>query len=196
MFNKNLIIYLVFFHCFIIGVSNYLVQFPISLFGFDFTIATFTFPFIILATDLTVRLSNGINARKIITYACIPAFFISYYFADFRIAIASVAAYGIGQLLDIFVFSKVRSYLNDDGFTLNAFWYVAPAVSTFFAQLIDTYSFYGLAFYHSTDEFMRNNWIEIATNDFLFKLLVCYVAFLPIYVIILNSLFLLIKRKS
>ena len=195
MLNKNLILYLALFHCFIIGVSNYLVQFPISLRGYDFTIATFTFPLIILATDLTIRLSNALIARKIIAYAFVPAFFISYYFADFRIAIASVAAYGIGQLLDIFVFSRVRSYLKDDGFTLNKFWYVAPAVSTFFAQFIDTYSFYGLAFYNSSDEFMKSNWIDIATNDFMFKLLVCYIAFLPIYLVILNSLFLLIRRK-
>lgn len=195
MLNKNLILYLVIFHCLIIGVSNYLVQFPISLWGFDFTIATFTFPFIILATDLTVRLSNAVIARTIIAYAFIPAFFISYYFADFRIAIASVVAYGTGQLLDIFVFSRVRSYLKDDGFRLNTYWYVAPAVSTFFAQIIDTYLFYGVAFYNSLDKFMSNNWISIATNDFYFKLIICYTAFLPIYVITLNSLFLLIKKK-
>ena len=41
----------------------------------------------------------------------------------------------------------------------------------------------------------KNNWIGIATNDFIFKLLVCYIAFLPIYLIILNSLFSLIRRK-
>ena len=195
MLNKNLIYYLVFFHCCIIAISNYLVQFPINLLGFNFTIATFTFPFIILATDLTVRLSNSLTARKIITYSFIPAFFISFYFADFRIAIASVIAYGLGQLLDIFVFSKVRSLLNDEGFTLIKYWYIAPITSTFFAQLIDTYLFYGVAFYNSTDEFMRNNWIDIATNDFIFKLLVCYIAFLPIYLIILNSLFSIIRRK-
>ena len=115
MLNKNLIIYLVLFHCFVIGVSNYLVQFPISIWSYDFTIATFTFPLIILATDLTVRLLGASSARKIIAYAVIPAFFISLYFADLRIAIASVAAYGICQLLDIFVFSKARTVVNDDG---------------------------------------------------------------------------------
>jgi len=195
MLNNNLIIYLVFFHCFIIGISNYLVQFPISILSYDFTIATFTFPFIILATDLTVRLLGASSARKIIAYAFIPAFFISLYFADLRIAIASVAAYGFAQLLDIFVFSKARIAVNDDGLKISSYWYVAPIISTFFAQIIDTYLFYGLAFYNSTDEFMKNNWANIATNDFAFKLLVCYIAFLPIYLIILNRLFLLIRRK-
>ena len=122
--NKKLIYYLVFFHCAIIAISNYLVQFPINLFGYDFTIATFTFPFIILATDLTVRLSSALTARKIITYSFIPAFVISFYFADFRIAIASVSAYGLGQILDIFVFSKVQRDFKDDGFSMNSYWFI------------------------------------------------------------------------
>ena len=194
--NRKLITYLVLGHCFIIAISNYLVQFPINIFGLDYTIGTFTFPIIVLATDLTVRLSNATNARKIIGYAFIPAFIISYIFADFRIAIASVLAYSIGQLLDVFVFSKVRDRVGDDGFNLSSYWYLAPVVSTFFAQLIDTYLFYGVAFYNSADDFMRENWDLIAFNDFILKLVVCYLAFLPIYVLILNRTFNYIKTRT
>ena len=194
--NKKLITYLVLGHCFIIAISNYLVQFPINIFGLDYTIGTFTFPIIVLATDLTVRLSNATNARKVIGYAFIPAFIISYIFADFRIAIASVLAYSIGQLLDVFVFSKVRDRVGDDGLNLSSYWYLAPVVSTFFAQLIDTYLFYGVAFYNSTDDFMRENWDLIAFNDFILKLAVCYLAFLPIYVLILNRTFNYIRTRT
>ena len=194
--NRKLITYLVLGHCFIIAISNYLVQFPINIFGLDYTIGTFTFPIIVLATDLTVRLSNATNARKAIGYAFIPAFIISYIFADFRIAIASVLAYSIGQLLDVFVFSKVRDRVGDDGFNLSSYWYLAPVVSTFFAQLIDTYLFYGVAFYNSADDFMRENWDLIAFNDFILKLVVCYLAFLPIYVLILNRTFNYIKTRT
>ena len=194
--NRKLITYLVLGHCFIIAISNYLVQFPINIFGLDYTIGTFTFPIIVLATDLTVRLSNATNARKVIGYAFIPAFIISYIFADFRIAIASVLAYSIGQMLDVFVFSKVRDRVGDDGFNLSSFWYLAPVVSTFFAQLIDTYLFYGVAFYNSADDFMRENWDLIAFNDFILKLVVCYLAFLPIYVLILNRTFNYIKTRT
>ena len=194
--NRKLITYLVLGHCFIIAVSNYLVQFPINIFGLDYTIGTFTFPIIVLATDLTVRLSNPTNARKVIGYAFIPAFIISYIFADFRIAIASVLAYSIGQLLDVFVFSKVRERVGDDGLNLNSYWYLAPVISTFFAQLIDTYLFYGVAFYNSTDDFMRENWDLIAFNDFILKLAVCYLAFLPIYVLILNRTFNYIRTRT
>ena len=194
--NRKLITYLVLGHCFIIAISNYLVQFPINIFGLDYTIGTFTFPIIVLATDLTVRLSNASNARKVIGFAFVPAFIISYIFADFRIAIASVLAYSIGQLLDIFVFSKVRERVGDDGLNLSSYWYLAPVVSTFFAQLIDTYLFYGVAFYNSTDDFMRENWDLIAFNDFILKLAVCYLAFLPIYVLILNRTFNYIRTRT
>ena len=194
--NRKLIIYLVLGHCFIIAISNYLVQFPINIFGLDYTIGTFTFPIIVLATDLTVRLSNARNARKVIGFAFIPAFIISYIFADFRIAIASVLAYSIGQLLDVFVFSKVRDRVGDDGLNLSSYCYLAPVVSTFFAQLIDTYLFYGVAFYNSTDDFMRDNWDLIAFNDFILKLVVCYLAFLPIYVLILNRTFNYIRTRT
>ncbi len=194
--NRKLISYLVLGHCLIIALSNYLVQFPINIFGLDYTIGTFTFPIIVLATDLTVRLSNATNARKVIGYAFIPAFIISYIFADFRIAIASVLAYSIGQLLDVFVFSKVRDRVGDDGFNLSSYWFLAPAISTFLAQLIDTYLFYGVAFYNSADDFMRENWDVIAFNDFILKLLVCYLAFLPIYVLILNRTFNYIKTRT
>ena len=194
--NRKLITYLVLGHCFIIAISNYLVQFPINIFGLDYTIGTFTFPIIVLATDLTVRLSNARNARKVIGFAFVPAFIISYIFADFRIAIASVLAYSIGQLLDVFVFSKVRDRVGDDGLNLVSYWYLAPVVSTFFAQLIDTYLFYGVAFYNSTDDFMRENWDLIAFNDFILKLAVCYLAFLPIYVLILNRTFNYIRTRT
>ena len=194
--NRKLITYLVLGHCFIIAISNYLVQFPINIFGLDYTIGTFTFPIIVLATDLTVRLSNARNARKVIGFAFVPAFIISYIFADFRIAIASVVAYSIGQLLDVFVFSRVRDKVGDDGLKLSSYWYLAPVVSTFFAQLIDTYLFYGVAFYNSTDDFMRENWDLIAFNDFILKLAVCYIAFLPIYVLILNRTFNYIRTRT
>ena len=188
---------LVIIHIFIIGISNYLVQFPITILSYEFTIATFTFPFIILATDLTVRLYKAQIARKIVVGAFVPAFFISLYFADFRIAVASVSAYALGQFLDIFVFSKLRKELSTtEDLYLNKNWYIAPAVSTFFAQIIDTYIFYGFAFYNSSDEYMSDNWFPIATNDLLFKLLICYLAFLPFYGLLLNFILSNLRKKS
>mgnify|MGYP007000215314 len=38
--NRTFLIYLVTLHCLIIAISNYLVQFPIVVFGLDYTIGT------------------------------------------------------------------------------------------------------------------------------------------------------------
>ena len=72
--------WLVFFHIFVIAASNYLVQFPFSVTlpnGFEVhsTWGALSFPFIFLATDLTVRIFGQSLARRIIFFvACILRF--------------------------------------------------------------------------------------------------------------------------
>jgi len=178
--NKKLIMQLFIVHIFIIAISNYLVQFSFEISNFYFTWSMFTFPIVILATDLTVRLSNKYNARAVIGLAYIPAVIVSIYLADWRIGLASGTAYLIGQLLDVFVFQKIRE--NTDT------WWIAPAISTVFANIIDTYSFFGMSFANGTDEFMAENWIHIATTDLIFKIIVSVVLFLPLYGILLSYL--------
>lgn len=53
---KKALVWLSLFHLLVITSSNYLVQLPISIFGFHTTWGAFSFPFIFLATDLTVRI--------------------------------------------------------------------------------------------------------------------------------------------
>ena len=109
------------FHLLVITSSNYLVQLPISIFGFHTTWGAFSFPFIFLATDLTVRIFGAPLARRIIFSVMLPALFISYgvsslfymgswqgfealtHFNLFvaRIAAASFMAYALGQILDV-----------------------------------------------------------------------------------------------
>lgn len=72
------LIWLSLFHILIITSSNYLVQLPINIFGFHTTWGAFTFPFIFLATDLTVRIYGAPLARRIITAVMLPALLISY----------------------------------------------------------------------------------------------------------------------
>ena len=190
---------LVTFHILIIVASNYLVQIPIELSGVLTTWGTFTFPLVYLATDLTVRIFGAGRARVIIFWAMLPALIASYVISIlfyegsfqgfgglstfsifvFRIALASFIAYVAGQLLDISVFSYLRR---------NARWWVAPAASTIAGNLLDTAVFYALAFYKSTDEFMAANWIEIGIVDYLFKITVSILLFLPAYGILLNVL--------
>ena len=75
---KKALVWLSLFHLLVITSSNYLVQLPISIFGFHTTWGAFSFPFIFLATDLTVRIFGAPLARRIIFAVMVPALIISY----------------------------------------------------------------------------------------------------------------------
>jgi hypothetical protein len=174
-----------------------LVQFPISIFGFKATWGAFTFPFIFLATDLTVRLFGARMGRRIIFYAMFPALLVSYLitvgfrhgiwlgfdaFFGFdlfvaRIAIASFAAYVVGQILDIFVFNKLRQHKQ---------WWHAPLASGIFGNFMDTLTFFFIAFYKTSDPYLAENLVEIATVDYIFKIIINALFFLPLYKVILD----------
>jgi uncharacterized integral membrane protein (TIGR00697 family) len=191
--------YLVLFHLVVIASSNYLVQVPFTIFGFHTTWGAFTFPFVFLATDLTVRIFGAQLARKIIFLVMLPALAVSYllsvlfYEAQFqgaaalseinwfvaRIAIASFMAYLLGQILDVHVFNRLRQMKQ---------WWVAPACSTLFGNALDTVAFFGIAFYQSPDPFMAQHWQEIALVDYGFKLLISLGLFVPMYGLLLNYL--------
>lgn len=196
---QRALLLLVSFHILIISASNYLVQLPFQLFGFHTTWGAFSFPFVYLATDLTVRIFGQQHARQIILKAMLPALAISYFIGVlfhqgsfqgaqslaefnsfvFRIAFASFAAYLVGQLMDITVFAKLRSAKS---------WWMAPAASTVIGNLIDTLVFFSVAFYASSDTFMASHWPEIATVDYGFKLIVSLGLFLPAYGVLLKVL--------
>ena len=196
---QRALLLLVSFHIAIITASNYLVQLPFQLFGFHTTWGAFSFPFVYLATDLTVRIFGQQAARKIILRAMVPALFISYLIGVlfhqgsfqgseslmqfnsfvFRIAFASFAAYLVGQLMDIIVFARLRQAKA---------WWVAPAASTVMGNLIDTLVFFSVAFYASSDAFMAEHWMEIASVDYGFKLIVSLGLFLPAYGVLLKVL--------
>ncbi len=166
------------FHIGVLVVSNYLVQFPVTVGAITFTWAMFTFPLVILATDLTVRLLGRTDARAVVALAYLPAILISVYLADWRIGIASGTAYLVGQLLDIFVFQRIRERTTA--------WWAAPTVATLFSNVIDTYTFYGIAFHNSADPYMAENWFRIANVDLTFKMIVSVLIILPIYGLVLS----------
>ena len=205
--NSNTLYTLSFFHIITIAASNYLVQIPFQFLGMNTTWGAFTFPFIFLATDLTVRIYGSTDARKIIFTAMFPALLISYVFSVLfvdgqfqgltsltelnifvaRIAFASFAAYLIGQLIDISVFNRLRQ--------LPA-WWVAPACSTIFGNLIDTISFFSMAFAGSSDDFMASHWMEIAAVDYGYKLLISMLFFLPMYGVLLSYVMKKLKANT
>ena len=196
--NKALF-WLVIFHLVVIASSNYLVQIPFTIFGLHTTWGAFTFPFIFLATDLTVRIFGAGMARKIIFWVMLPALAISYVLSVMffegkfqgmaqlgvfnlfvaRIAIASFMAYLLGQIMDVHVFNRLRQLKQ---------WWVAPTCSTLFGNALDTIAFFSIAFYMSSDPFMAEHWTEIALVDYSVKLIISLGLFVPMYGVLLNYL--------
>lgn len=204
---KKALVWLSLFHLLVITSSNYLVQLPISIFGFHTTWGAFSFPFIFLATDLTVRIFGAPLARRIIFAVMVPALVISYaisalfYMGEWqgfaalgtfnlfvaRIAIASFMAYALGQILDVHVFNRLRQ---------SRHWWLAPTASTLFGNLSDTVAFFFIAFWRSPDPFMAAHWGEIALVDYSFKVLISIIFFLPMYGVLLNMLLKRLADKS
>src|SRR5690606_37458388 len=140
---------LIAFHILIFIVSNFLVQLPITLFGLHTTWGDFSFPFIFLATDLTVRLLGKQAARRVIARVMLPALVVSYVLPvlsqeainrgvealsdrslfGLRMEGAGFLAYVVGQLLEIQVFHSMRKLLR--------LW-IAPTAAMIVGNLIDT----------------------------------------------------------
>lgn len=188
--DKTMLMKLVALHVLVIVVSNALVNIPVEIFGFKLTWAAFTFPLVVLATDLTVRLLGKQIARSTITAAYPLAIIgsILVVLAEgaptsvaLRIGFASATAYAIGTMLDVYVFQHIREKMSDN-------WWLAPAVSTIAANIIDTYAFFGVAFHNSANEYMAANWVEVAGSQVIIKIVVGLIVFLPAYGVLLRHL--------
>ena len=204
---RNALACLVAFHVLIVIASNYLVQLPFTLFGFHTTWGAFSFPFIFLASDLTVRLLGKHTARRVIARVMLPALLVSYVvsvlfqegafrgfdalgqFNSFvlRISLASFTAYVLGQLLDIQVFDRLRQLRQ---------WWIAPCASMIVGNLIDTFVFFSVAFWRSSNDFMAANWIEIAAVDYVIKVVICIMLFVPLYGMLLNAILRIIAGRK
>ncbi len=193
-------------HLALIVLSNFAVQIPLTIYGIETTWGMFTYPFIYVTTDLTVRLFGSEKARSIVRRAAIPGFILSYLvgvlfergtFQGFeplfglnifvlRIAAASLLAYFVSQFLDISVFRRLMKFA----------WWLGPTASGIFGNIVDTYLFYSVAFYQTTDAWMAAHWVEIASVDLTLKLIVNLLVFVPIYGTILNFIMKKISRNT
>ena len=188
--DKTLVRNLVILHTLVIAVSNYLVTirfdlFPgaeLPLFGsFPLAAAAFTFPIVVVATDLTVRLVGKQAGRAVVAMAIIPAIIASVLVLlalgdehAYRVGLASGTAYAVGTMLDVYVFQHIRERMSA--------WWIAPAVSTIAANIIDTYAFFYTAFYPAP-------WVgPVAFNNTLTKIVVGLIVFLPAYGLLLSYL--------
>jgi len=117
----------------IVTGANIAVQYPIN----DWlTWGAFTYPVSFLVTDLTNRNMGPAVARRVVYVGFVLGVALSFYFAGWRIALASGSAFLVAQLLDVQIFDRLR----------RGIWWRAPFISSTLASVIDTALFFGLAF--------------------------------------------------
>lgn len=184
-------------HIIIIAISNYIVQFKIDIFGHPLAIAAFTFPLVVVLTDLTVRLLGKQTGRAVISLAFIPAILVSMAVVKlggapdsvaFRIGLGSGMAYFVSNLLDVYVFQYFRERYQS--------WWIAPALSSIVSTFLDTYVFFFTAFAGGENEFMAANWHIVATNNSISKIIVSLLVILPVYGVLLNHIQARLKQQE
>ena len=141
----------------VVAASNILVLYPLQAQLGSVNLAdlltwgAFTFPFAFLITDLTNRYDGPRNARIVVLVGFLVGLLVSFYLSGNplpwnteggpattqRIALASAAAFLVGQLLDIAVFSRLRA---------SKAWYLPPLAGSLFGSMIDTAIFFSIAF--------------------------------------------------
>jgi uncharacterized integral membrane protein (TIGR00697 family) len=187
--DKSLALKLVLFHTFVIAISNWLVQYKFGFFGNPIAVSAFTFPLVVVATDLTVRMVGKELGRTVVALSFVPAIIASMLvvlasgapaITAVRIGVGSGVAYLLGTLLDVYVFQYIRERYNS--------WWIAPTLASVVTTVIDTYTFFFTAFYRGANEFMAANWHIVATNHIIIKVLVGLLVVVPAYGLLLNYL--------
>ena len=187
--DKSLAVKLVLFHTFVIAISNWLVQYKFGFFGHPIAVSAFTFPLVVVATDLTVRMVGKELGRTVVALSFVPAIIASMLvvlasgapaITAVRIGVGSGVAYLLGTLLDVYVFQYIRERYNS--------WWIAPTLASVVTTVIDTYTFFFTAFYRGANVFMAANWHIVATNHIIIKVLVGVLVVVPAYGLLLNYL--------
>ncbi len=157
----------------IISLSNYLVQFPVQYFDLNdlLTYGAFTYPIAFFITDLSNRRFGKKAAKKIVYIGFLLGIALTFYFStnysnfiSIRIAIGSGIAFLTAQLIDVYIFDKLRKKI----------WFAAPLTSSIIGSIIDTFLFFSIAFYGT-----GINWITLSIGDLLVKIFVALLMLIP-----------------
>ncbi len=184
----------------IVVASNILVQF---LFGQWLTWGAFTYPLAFLVTDVMNRVYGVSAARRVVLVGFVVGLICSLIgtqimgefgpLVTVRIAIGSGLAFLVAQLIDVSVFSAMRS----------GAWWRAPLVSTLVGSTLDTAIFFSVAFsgalsfvHPATDVSWAADvlpvlgmgpdaplWVSLAVADWAVKLSIALLALIPFRVI-------------
>ena len=185
--DRRLLLQLMLLHTFIITASNYLVNFKFFIFGSPIAYSTLTYPFIFISTDLTVRLIGKDMGRKLVLASFIPGGIASCVMllatgapetVAYRISAASAFSYLTATMLDVYAFQWLREKYTQ--------WWIAPFFSGNVTVIISTYIFFACAFIGSATAFMAENWLTVATNGVLGKMIFGSALIVPVYGVLLN----------
>ena len=184
----------------IVVASNILVQF---LFGNWLTWGAFTYPLAFLVTDIMNRAYGAQAARRVVFAGFVVGVVCSLIgtqimgefgpLVTLRIALGSGIAFLTAQLLDVSIFSALRS----------GAWWRAPLASTLIGSTVDTALFFSIAFSASFGFLEPGNdvswagdvlpilgygpqaplWVSLAIADWGVKLSLALIALIPFRVI-------------
>lgn len=136
----------------VVVASNILVQYPLN----DWlTWGALTYPAAFFVTDLTNRAHGPVAARRIVRWGFVFAVALSAALATPRIAFASGSAFLAAQLLDVWIFNRLRQRS----------WWQAPLASSVLGSAVDTVLFFSVAFAGS-----GLPWATWAAGDFVVKI--------------------------
>ena len=146
----------------VVAASNVLVQHQIN----DWlTWGAFTYPVAFLVTDLVNRALGPAKARIVVCAGFALAVALSIWLATPRIALASGAALLAAQLLDVWLFHRLRGAGG---------WWLPPLSSSTVASALDTALFFSIAFAGT-----GLPWITLALGDYGVKLAVAVAMLVP-----------------
>jgi hypothetical protein len=157
----------------VVALSNYLVQFPIKYFSLEnlLTYGAFSYPVAFLITDLSNRRYGKKIAKKIVYLGFALGVFLTLYFStnysnliSVRIAIGSGTAFLVAQLIDVYIFDRLRKKI----------WFVAPLTSSLIGSSIDTFLFFSISFYGT-----EVNWVTLSFGDLSVKIFVALAMLIP-----------------
>ncbi len=121
----------------VIVLSNYLFQFQINNW---LTWGAVLFPFSFLLTDIISEKFGKAYTLKMVRDGILIAFIPTFLIVDVRIAVASIIAYIISQIADVYIFEIFKNKYSKK-------WWVRNNVSTLISQALDTLVFFTIAFY-------------------------------------------------
>ncbi len=180
----------------IVVASNILVQF---LYGQWLTYGAFTYPLAFLVTDVMNRVYGASAARRVVLVGFVVGLVCSLIgtqimgefgpLVTIRIAIGSAVAFLVAQLIDVSVFSALKS----------GAWWRAPLASTLIGSTLDTAIFFSIAFsamftfvHPATDVSWAAEtlpllgagplaplWVSLAVADWMVKLGIALLALVP-----------------